>query len=179
MSDKIGMNHTHIDFHKGTHGYPIKNADDMMKPCPLMPDGIWIEATATCTSATDTEYTWSMSYRNTPSNMNNRVYMKSANAGKTLYMLCENPITENNYFRFLECRMAVYQGNKTPSDIWRAMNIQTSSAWYEYKSTTAIGERYYAFDSISLENKVIDAGTTFTIWAYIQEIDLTDEMGDE
>ena len=45
MSDKIGMNHTHIDFHKGTHGYPITNADDMMKPCPLMPDGEWVLTT--------------------------------------------------------------------------------------------------------------------------------------
>ena len=133
MSDKIGMNHTHIDFHKGTHGYPITNADDMMKPCPLMPDGEWvtIKARAVCTE--DNPYgIWDSIEVSNPDKVSHGGGLASAS--------CNSSITTKVGYKFAECRCAIEYVGEACSNI----PAQTSYAWRIEAGTNNI-QRYYGF----------------------------------
>ena len=167
MSDKIGMNHTHIDFHKGTHGYPIKNADDMMKPCPLMPDGKWDLFTVEflgdgITAVEDLAYNV---YLNGELKVSG-VGLDNKSAYSTDATLMIQPQYGNVMVmsrklgsQILECRVGYY-GTGTLAG---AITLQGTYAW---QIDTNLTQRYYVISSTTFYNRLLGANSVFDIYVY-------------
>ena len=167
MSDKIGMNHTHIDFHKGTHGYPIKNADDMMKPCPLMPDGAWDLFTIEflgdgITSVDDLAYNVYLNGELKVSGIGSEsqsVY--ATNSRLMIQPLYGNVMvmSRNPNSQLLECRVGYY-GRGTLVD---GITLQGTYAWQIESNLT---QRYYVLSSTTFYNRLLGANSVFNVYVY-------------
>ena len=171
MSDKIGMNHTHIDFHKGTHGYPIKNADDMMKPCPLMPDGEWVymkvEIEEVNSLYQPTKYKWTAIYNGqTYIFQDTELSLEDAHIRASVNVDMCAVILDNAHFHFGECRCAVVPSISGTG----AVLMQGNTSWRISKIT----QMYYAVYQNNWLS-VCEAGTVMEFWCYI----IPTETGDE
>ena len=158
MSDKIGMNHTHIDFHKGTHGYPIKNADDMMKPCPLMPDGEWYRATLHIYYEDgDLKYETSYSSDTVPFTISANFSTGSCNASVLITSAYHNVV------KLAECRMTF----ETTGTVLGNMAMQTSYSWRVDSDTNR--QRYYLFyySSYPYSSYIADGDTYYDVYVYV------------
>ena len=185
MSDKIGMNHTHIDFHKGTHGYPIKNADDMMKPCPLMPDGIWEKVQVKITKDENGvgyghvvnwnensyirimfgNYALNGTPWELPSGTN--IFARISSVGEEMV---RGSIPKCPYV-FGECRCS-YDCDETT--FTRDYTLQTSPAWL-----VSVHIQQYAIGTTALLSSMSnDSEVLITLYAYLTESEYI-EMGDE
>ena len=162
------MNHTHIDFHKGTHGYPITNADDMMKPCPLMPDGEWLKIKCMYTND-GTDITGTYELRNATSTFTTQEawsnYGLLIQSSSTAIYIAVTP-SQNNYI-FGEVRMT-YEGGGA-SGVY--FTVQGANGWRI--SPTGTQEYFFANDS-QLVTKVASEFTV-TYYAYL----IKTETGDE
>ena len=124
MAIDVGMNYKHIDFHKGTHGYPITNADDMVKPCPLMPDGEWHYAI--------------IKISNDGGTINRTTYNPS---DRYIYVQASQSVgycRAHDDYAFGECRMSMYLSTRG----WTGtMNFQgggnQENGWAIFRATTA------------------------------------------
>ena len=170
MAIDVGMNYKHIDFHKGTHGYPIKNADDMMKPCPLMPDGQWIKIEALTTidpSNTDNPFSHSVTINGVQ-----RTDYYDETTGKRILTWASGAtgvwnsqaLCNGNYFCFAECRLSV-EIDVMPNT---AISLQGSDAWLIY---TNGNQYYYCIRNIN-KNNVTNYWTDVahvkqTLYAYV------------
>ena len=137
MGYLVENDHAHIDFHKGTHGYPITNADDMMKPCPLMPDGEWkhIDFHLSYNPTEDAFYAWQTGdatatfaikgsgFTQVCNSRENALKIESAGtATMNLYLYTYEQQTHKV---FGEVRMSVHNYYTTQ----KAMPLQGSTAW--------------------------------------------------
>ena len=158
MSDKIGMNHTHIDFHKGTHGYPIKNADDMMKPCPLMPDGEWYRATLHIYFE-DGELKYNISYSSDDCPIDVGV-----NFGESAcYAIAQISNSYIDTFKLAECRMTF----ETTGTILNNMSMQTNYSWRV--DSVNKKQRYYMFyySPNTFSYYIADGDTYYDVYVYV------------
>ena len=154
------MNHTHIDFHKGTHGYPIKNADDMMKPCPLMPDGEWVKCVFEMyydpTSSKVTYKTISVS-----DNYNTDATKTYIRCGANCILTPENDIVaavtgsagvyiiaEHPNSRLLECRMGFPYLNINYFN--GTIDLQNSAAWRIMPENGVALDAYYTIRTTNI-----------------------------
>ena len=168
MGYLVENDHAHIDFHKGTHGYPITNADDMMKPCPLMPDGEWLKIKCMCTND-GTDITSTNEISNATSTITESEawsdYGIAMQVSSTAIYLGLTP-SQNNYI-FGEVRMS-YEGSGV-SGVY--FTVQGSNAW----RITPIGVQEYFFANDSQLVSKVASEFTLTFYAYV----IKNESGDE
>ena len=185
MGYLVENDHAHIDFHKGTHGYPIKNADDMMKPCPLMPDGYWICGYFEADHYDDVNkyLVWNMRYSKDGTNWINTkpTYGWGGNWSVTDmgdgqgYTANALYFTQDGTKQIAECRCA-FTGK-----VYNTVDMQTTSAWrllstktqvYTIGSfhnpTTNVSNVYTRADYESEENG--DEDDIFRVYAYVYVI---------
>ena len=180
MSDKIGMNHTHIDFHKGTHGYPIKNADDMMKPCPLMPDGKWGKITVRLNYDADTTTRTCEIIYNSFAEHGMGCFVGSAsliNVGDIWTSTTENkncwiglPHTSGYVFGEVRCSY-----NSEYASVNNDIYVQNTNGWLVGKSR----QQYCIFNDISWDRMSSGKDLYIDTYPYIMPYTDYNETGDE
>ena len=175
MGYLVENDHAHIDFHKGTHGYPITNADDMMKPCPLMPDGEWHVSVLRVTS-TDGETSPTMTFDIYNSDAGKAYFRTNSYATDGISV-----VTTPSY-NLLECRCGV--SNSTNELATSTLGMQNNAGWQAW----AQGVNQYIVLSGTYINR-LKVGTTFVVWSYVASNSAvndyctnlleSNEMGDE
>ena len=158
MGYLVENDHAHIDFHKGTHSYPIKNADDMMKPCPLMPDGEWYKATLHIYYEDD-ELKYGMTYSSDdiPIILSVNFNTSSCNASITIKPECLGS------YKLAECRMTF----ETTGTVVGELAMQTSYSWRVDATTSR--QRYFLFyyPSKPFSYYIADGDTYYDVYVYV------------
>ena len=158
MGYLVENDHAHIDFHKGTHGYPIKNADDMMKPCPLMPDGKWYRGTLHIYYE-DGELKYERVYSSDDCPFD--ITVNFATSACYASVLMKASYVQSS--KLAECRMTF----ETTGTVLNNMTMQANYAWRVDSSTNK--QRYYLFDYTTnpFSYYIADGDTYYDVYVYV------------